>query len=169
MPPEDPPGAEAITAGARGGLLAAALLEDGHRVRLTVTGDSMGPLLASGDQVELAPLGGRPRRGQVVLARRADGSVLLHRLLRIRADGRVQTRGDAHWRLDDPLEAGEVLGRVVRFRKGRGNWQRAPLGAGAAARSLLALARSWLAYRLCASPGATPRARSILRARRHPG
>jgi hypothetical protein len=145
MRPEGPARAEA---GLAGRVLAAQLLDAGLRVRVRVHGASMRPALRDGDRVELEPLRGPPRRGEVVMARRDDGGVLLHRVVRAFGDGRIQTRGDANWRLDDPLCHRQVLGRVSRMHRGGARWQSAPRRPWALTLSVWLLARSFVAYRI---------------------
>lgn len=129
----------------RGRRLAADLLRAGVAVRVQVRGASMGPTLADGDQVEIEPLAAPPRRGEIVYAELPAGGYVLHRVLRTPRDGCVQTRGDACWRLDDPLAPAQVLGRARRHRRGDAAWR--CLGRPGVIRVLAELATSWLAYR----------------------
>ncbi len=93
--------------------LATGLLRGGRAVRFTARGGSMAPFIRDGERVTVRPLRGAPRRGHVVLAARADGEVLLHRIVR-RERGVLITRGDALGTEDAPLRPEEVCGRVVR-------------------------------------------------------
>ena len=69
--------------------------------------------IEDGAQVRITPLAGaRPRRGDIVYIQRPDKSYALHRVLRLFANGRLQTGGDAHWRLDDAVEPQAVLGQM---------------------------------------------------------
>ena len=125
--------------------LLADLLRCGHPVMVTARGNSMLPAIEDGAQVRITPLAGaRPRRGDIVYIQRTDESYALHRVLRLFADGRLQTGGDAHWRLDDAVEPQAVLGQMQS--PGRSHCARL--------RALLAwfqcwgrLARSWRGYR----------------------
>jgi signal peptidase I len=88
----------------------------GGRPTLVLTG-SMAPAVRAGDIVVVEPVR-RPRPGAIVLV--ADPAVpgrrLLHRLVRIRPDGALVTKGDANPVADStPVPPGNVLG-VVRLR-----------------------------------------------------
>lgn len=66
--------------------LIAVQLQEGGRASLTVTGYSMEPMLRHRrDSVELIPISGYGKRGDVILYRRENGDYILHRV--IRADG----------------------------------------------------------------------------------
>ena len=55
------------------------------------------PTISDGEQVLLEPMPtGAARCGDIVYVRRTDHSYALHRVVRVLAEGRVQTRGDAH-------------------------------------------------------------------------
>ena len=97
-----------------------AVLAQGRCARLTVTGQSMRPTLRSGDRVTVAPCApGDARLGDLLLYRRPDGGLALHRLVR-RGEGWLQTGGDALWRLDARFAPGALIGRAVdRERAGR--------------------------------------------------
>lgn len=71
-------------------------LQSGNEVMLTVQGVSMDPYLVDRrDTVCFAPLGDRElKKGDIVLFRRQDGSVAMHRILRIRQDGSFDIVGD---------------------------------------------------------------------------
>jgi signal peptidase len=88
-------------------------IRGGATVRITATGNSMLPFIGHGDAVELQPLGRAPlRRGDVVLARVAQGAYVLHRV--VKARGTVVTlKGDALSNCDPPLPADGVVARAV--------------------------------------------------------
>lgn len=125
--------------------LLAELLNSGHQVVVTARGSSMSPSIADGERLLIVPLAhAQPRRGDIVYIQRADASYVLHRVLRVFADGRLQTCGDAHWRLDDAVLPCAVLGRVRSTHRG----SRAGLDALATwVRCWLRLALSWVQYR----------------------
>jgi hypothetical protein len=86
-------------------------------VRLTVSGRCMEPAIANGDKVRLVSAARRPPRiGDVVLARQPQG-LRLHRLVfgpPIAPPGsRWRTKADRGLLLDPPLQAGDVLAKVV--------------------------------------------------------
>lgn len=99
--------------------LVRASLQRGQHVRMVATGSSMYPCLRDGDQVEIAPLEGEPRRGQVLLVEDGSGGYILHRVVRVR-DGQLLLRGDWRGGGEGPFTRNEVLGKVVaRHRAGR--------------------------------------------------
>ena len=61
----------------------------------------MRPSVESGTEVCLTPRQGKPLIGSVVLAITADGSSLLHRIVRT-GDGWIQTKGDGNFAADLP-------------------------------------------------------------------
>lgn len=76
-------------------------LENGLPFALTVTGVSMVPFLRHGrDSVLLvSPDRRRARRGEILFYRRPDGSLILHRCLKIYKDGSFLLNGDSQrWR-----------------------------------------------------------------------
>ena len=57
-------------------------MQNGGRGKLTVTGYSMMPMLHNGrDSVELTLPQGPCRKGDVILYRREDGRIILHRII----------------------------------------------------------------------------------------
>lgn len=89
----------------------------GWHPTLVVTG-SLSPRIDPGDVVLFARPGSAPERGQVVLLSdpyTATGRVV-HRIVRVEADGRFRTKGDANPSMDSELHTTEELlgvGRLV--------------------------------------------------------
>lgn len=108
----------------RAGVVVAAVLERGYAVRIRVDGDSMDPLLRSGDALIVEPAVAETLRvGDVVLAR-LDRGLTAHRVIRLdREAGRVvgiRSRGDNCAEADPPFSPERILGRVIsRERDGR--------------------------------------------------
>ena len=93
---------------------------------LPVTGNSMWPLLADGrDMVRLARLDRRVQRGDIALYQKADGSYLLHRVIRLCAPETCICCGDAQWEREQVYKA-QVLAYVTAFRRKR-HWQETAL------------------------------------------
>lgn len=89
----------------------AAILADGKIVRFEAGGDSMYPLIRSGDRLLVEPVAPRAlRRGDVVLAR-LDRGLTAHRIVRIDGDT-ITTRGDNCGVDDPPFTRAQLLGRV---------------------------------------------------------
>lgn len=110
--------------------LAAALVlwgRAGHRQWMQVCGQSMWPMLRSGDEVYVEHGPAAVRRGDIVLRYAGAGSedqpsgppsLLAHRVIAIRGQGNeclFVTRGDNAPRVDPPT--GEILGRIVARRR----------------------------------------------------
>ena len=94
-------------------------ISKGQEVNLTVTGDSMYPLLKSRvDTVVLA----RPKtlkKRDIVFFKRANGSYILHRILKIK-DGVLTIAGDNEMEKEFPIHPNQVIAVVKSFkRKGR--------------------------------------------------
>lgn len=93
-----------------------AALDRGQRVRMTVSGASMLPIIHSNDVVELEPAPAL-RLGDVALVQtNPPGQIeryVIHRLVRLERDGTVLVRGDAQRESEGPFAANAVLGRVT--------------------------------------------------------
>jgi hypothetical protein len=117
------------------------LLAAGHTIRLHPLGYSMYPLFVPGrDEAIIAPLGERkPRRGDVVLYRREQGILVLHRIQRITKKG-IYFVGDNQTEVEGPLRPDQVRGILVAFvRKGKYTRTTQPLYA--------VFSRIWLIFR----------------------
>lgn len=77
---------------------------------IPITGTSMWPLLREGScRVKLVSARGIAlKKGDVVLYRRTDGALILHRIWKITQDG-VQTCGDHRWTPDEPIRKEQIL------------------------------------------------------------
>lgn len=84
----------------------------GRQSRVPVEGASMWPLLQPGD-VALIAHGRQPLHNGDILAYRAGGRVVVHRLLRRGPGGEMLTGGDNVPRVDAPVSGEMVLGHVV--------------------------------------------------------
>lgn len=91
-------------------------LDGGNPVCMRVAGDSMVPLLQSGDAVWIAPIGPAGlRRGDLVVFCRAD-SLVAHRLVAVDPTG-WRTKGDNRSHLDPPVADTALLGRVIAIQR----------------------------------------------------
>lgn len=93
------------------------LLREGReQVAVTVAGSSMVPFLHHGDKVYLDPLPEVLKPGDVVLYRRAGGQYVLHRIVKIHADGSFTMLGDAQVnreRIEDRSALRGIVTRVM--------------------------------------------------------
>lgn len=95
------------------------VLKSGGRVELTVTGNSMWPmLLHKVSRVRLAPIS-TLKRGDIPLYRRENGAFVLHRITAV--DGNTYTCcGDNQWHQEYGLWSEQMIAVVTEFcRKGR--------------------------------------------------
>ena len=95
--------------------LIAGLLQDGRSVRFEARGDSMHPVIRSGDHLCVEP-GNDVGIGDIVLTS-ADRGLTAHRVLS-RIDDVIVTRGDNSGSVDLPLHVSRVLGRVAWVERG---------------------------------------------------
>ena len=88
-------------------------LDRGGRAALTVTGNSMVPMLRHRrDSVVLTrPPEGGPRRGDIILYRRDSGQYVLHRVVEARGEDSLVCCGDHDWRRE-AVSPGQVLAVV---------------------------------------------------------
>lgn len=99
------------------------LLTAGKTVEIMPQGNSMYPLLIPGrDRVVLAPFirqHEKIRRGDVLLFRREQSILVLHRVCRVGKDG-VYFVGDNQRVVEGPIPTHQIVGRAVAFvRRGR--------------------------------------------------
>ena len=95
------------------------LLANGYNVRIKTSGFSMFPLIWTGDKVTISPQKD-VNIGDVIVFTR-DGRMVGHKVVRIFEKNGIQhyqTRGDSIFRLDEPITAGRILGKVIRVERG---------------------------------------------------
>lgn len=97
------------------------ILAQGNSVEITVTGNSMRPLLLHKvSRVRLAPVG-ELNRGDVPLYRRDNGVFVLHRIVSL--DGETLTCcGDNQWHLEPNLRPDQVLAVMTDFSRRGDGW-----------------------------------------------
>lgn len=99
-----------------------ALLAAGHGARFRVEGDSMHPVIRSGEYVKVLPCASsKLRRGDVILAATGRG-LTAHRIVRISERG-IITRGDNSLRADPLVERGNILGRIAEVEEITGDYR----------------------------------------------
>jgi len=88
------------------------VLAAGRAARFRAEGDSMHPVIRSGDYVQVVPCApSELRRGDIILASTGRG-LTAHRIVRFSRRG-IITRGDNSLRSDPPVDPASVLGRVA--------------------------------------------------------
>lgn len=110
------------------GALIEELLKRGDTVRLTVTGNSMYPLLHSRrDSVVLQPAK-HVKKYDITFHKRKDGRYILHRVLKIQKDGTYLIAGDNELKTEPPVHREQILGVVTSYtRWGKEHSVKSPL------------------------------------------
>lgn len=89
------------------------LIDSGGYVPVCVSGYSMRPLLRHNKDtvwIRKCPVSGL-RRGRIVLYRRTDGRLFLHRIRKIKKDGSVLVNGDAQT-FCEVIDVSQIIGAV---------------------------------------------------------
>ncbi len=92
------------------------MLKEGKTIQIRPTGYSMYPLIyPDRDEVVLAPIRGRKLKwGDVVIFRRKDGLLILHRIFKIRKQG-YYIIGDNSPYVDGPINIEDICGIMTGF------------------------------------------------------
>ncbi len=96
-------------------------INDGGAVSLVVTGNSMSPFLKDGrDTVILEKCSEKDfARGKILLFKRQNGALVLHRVRKVLTDNRLEMNGDAQYWCET-VEKSQVIGVVTKiFREGK--------------------------------------------------
>lgn len=95
------------------------LIKQGKTVRVTPQGVSMVPFIMGGrDFVELHSATGRIQRGDIILYRRADGMLVLHRVYRVEGNTYYML-GDGQTQIEGPIFGEQIVARCdVYYKKG---------------------------------------------------
>jgi signal peptidase I len=91
-------------------------LQNGGEIILTVTGNSMCPVLHHGrDRVCLARCSGKPlKKYDIALYKRQNGKYILHRIIAVKRDGYV-IAGDNQYVMEYPVLPHQIIGTVKGF------------------------------------------------------
>ncbi len=90
-------------------------LKRGDSVRLTVTGNSMYPMLHSRRDTVLISPAKTIKKYDITFHRRQDGRYILHRVLGINPDGTYSIAGDNEFRCEPPVRREQIFGVVTEF------------------------------------------------------
>lgn len=98
------------------GNIAHCLQELGYAV-VPTKGTSMWPLLKEGEsRVQIAARDGRQlKKGDVILYRRKDGALVLHRIMQIGEADTFLVCGDHQWKPDEPVKEEQILAVAQAF------------------------------------------------------
>lgn len=96
-------------------------IENGGIAEMTVTGDSMLPLLI--DRVSSVRLikPERLKRGDIVLFQRSNGALVLHRIIRIR-DGKYDIIGDNQKLLERAVGSDQIIAKISEYNRTGKRW-----------------------------------------------
>ena len=136
-----------------GAQVTTALLQEGLRLRVQVTGTSMRPTLESGDQIELEAIKHSAIDlpiGSLILFKTRNGHLCLHRLIArtqcAQGHTHLRTAGDALRRADPEALGSDVLGVVTAIWKAGGQQRRHLTGHYAGLHGLLQSGRTRLTW-----------------------
>ena len=97
-------------------------LAAGRPVRFSPKGTSMLPLLRQGvDSVVLSPLTGKLKKYDLPLYQRADGSYVLHRI--VKAEKTYTCIGDNQYQLEHGVEHAQMIGVVIAVYRDKKRWE----------------------------------------------
>ena len=88
-------------------------LVNGQTPFLTISSNSMAPLLKIGDQVGLEPANVSQLKIGDIITLVQDSHLLTHRFWGLDRDGLLQTRGDRPLSFDSAMPSTQLLGRVI--------------------------------------------------------
>ena len=98
------------------------LMEQGHTVSLTITGNSMSPFLVHGrDRICFRKPAGPLKRGDMAFFRRRNGAYVMHRVCRVDPAGNYYLVGGGQQDIEGPVAPEQVLGVVTRVCR-KGTW-----------------------------------------------
>lgn len=87
---------------------------EGKKVKLTVTGDSMYPLLKSRIDTVVLDIPQKPRKYDIVFYKRDNGSYILHRILKEK-NGIYTIAGDNELKKEYPIRKDQIIAKVCSF------------------------------------------------------
>ena len=97
------------------------ILSRGHNLRFRALGVSMRPFIKNGEIIIVQPLpASKLRVGDIVFFKTDDRGLVAHRLISVKADGLLVTKGDATYGFDREIKADKVLGKVIAVEKKSG-------------------------------------------------
>jgi polysaccharide export outer membrane protein len=100
--------------------LAESVLNNSTNIKVPVTGDSMSPVLRTGDTIYVEPVKAVDLSVGDILVYKTEGNMVAHRLVRILSKhGRCMflTKGDTFSHVDNPLKESDLIGRVYAAEK----------------------------------------------------
>ena len=90
------------------------VISENHQVELTVTGNSMRPMLHDRESRVRLAKPGKLKKGDLPLYQRENGTYVLHRIVAITGET-LTCCGDAQWHLETGLREAQVLAVVTDF------------------------------------------------------
>lgn len=90
------------------------LLRDGTTVTIRTKGNSMLPfIVGERDSVVLVPYSGKPEVGDIALAHLHNNIYVLHRVIYVSSDGKVELMGDGNLRGTEKCCIEDLYGRAI--------------------------------------------------------
>jgi signal peptidase I len=100
--------------------LAKYVLKNSTNITLPVAGDSMSPVLRTGDIIYVEPVTTKSLSVGDILVYKTEGNMVAHRLVRILRNDSISmllTKGDTFSHIDSPLRESDLIGRVYAVQK----------------------------------------------------
>jgi signal peptidase I len=85
-------------------------------VNLSMGGTSMIPTINDSEVITIEKIIGRPQLGDII-AYRANGSIIAHRVVKIDCRGRYYTKGDNRLGIEGPIEMNNIIGKITKKNK----------------------------------------------------
>ncbi len=93
------------------------LTEEGKKVSLTISGNSMSPyLIHERDQVFFEKPKAPLKRGDIVFYQRENGQYIMHRICKVKENG-YYIVGDAQTEVEGPIAESQIFGVVTKVRR----------------------------------------------------
>ncbi len=89
-------------------------IQEGKKVKLTVTGDSMYPLFKSRVDTVVLDKAVKPKKYDIVFYKRENGRYILHRVLKEK-DGICTIAGDNEVKKEYPVKEEQIIAKVCEF------------------------------------------------------
>lgn len=97
------------------------LVEEGREVSLLIAGSSMSPfLIHQRDYIYFKQPDRELKKGDMVFYQRDSGQYVMHRILRVGADGYYMI-GDAQQEVEGPLRREQIFARITKVQR-KGTW-----------------------------------------------
>lgn len=98
------------------------LLNQGKKVPLVITGNSMVPFLVhQRDEILISAPDGGWKKGEMAFFQRKDGHYVMHRIVKVTSEGECFFVGDGQTMIEGPIAPEQVFGKIVSVKR-KGKW-----------------------------------------------